>query len=87
VKGGRYEQAIFTKRCVIEPEVVKQELLTGIRHYVGPDYDDDVHLQSHQIRCEIGQPVESALRRSILDDDCSCPRSTRARVALAGTPR
>jgi cation diffusion facilitator CzcD-associated flavoprotein CzcO len=38
-----YEQAVFTQRCLSEPEVVKQELLAGVRHYVGPDYDIEKH--------------------------------------------
>ncbi|HEX6776052.1 MAG TPA: NAD(P)/FAD-dependent oxidoreductase, partial [Methylomirabilota bacterium] len=38
-----YEQAVFTQRCLTEPDVVKQELLAGVRHYVGPDYDIEKH--------------------------------------------
>src|SRR5262245_35108844 len=34
-----YEQAVFTRRCVSEPEAVKEELLAAIRSLVGPDYD------------------------------------------------
>ena len=38
-----YEQAVFTGRSFTEPEVVKQELLAGVRAYLGPDYDIDKH--------------------------------------------
>ena len=38
-----YEQAAFTRRCVAEPEAVKDELLAGVRAYVGPDCDVERH--------------------------------------------
>jgi len=38
-----YEQGAFAKRCVAEPEAVKQELLAGLREYLGGDYDLDTH--------------------------------------------
>jgi cation diffusion facilitator CzcD-associated flavoprotein CzcO len=38
-----YEQDVFTRRSFIEPEVVKQELLQGVRAYLGPDYDVQTH--------------------------------------------
>ena len=38
-----HDQAVFTRRCFSEPEVVKEELLTGVRAYVGPEYDMDRH--------------------------------------------
>ena len=38
-----YEQAAFTRRCITEPDAVKDELLAGVRAYVGPDYDIDQH--------------------------------------------
>jgi cation diffusion facilitator CzcD-associated flavoprotein CzcO len=38
-----YEQSVFTRRSFTEPERVKQELLSGIRGYLGPDYDVDTH--------------------------------------------
>ena len=34
-----YDQAIFTRRAFNEPETVKEELLSGVRNYLGPDYD------------------------------------------------
>jgi len=34
-----YDQAIFTRRAFAEPETVKEELLAGVRSYLGPDYD------------------------------------------------
>jgi cation diffusion facilitator CzcD-associated flavoprotein CzcO len=37
------DQATFTRRAVSEPEVVKQELLAGVRAYLGPDFDVDKH--------------------------------------------
>jgi cation diffusion facilitator CzcD-associated flavoprotein CzcO len=38
-----YDQAIFTRRCVEEPEVVKQELLSQVRAYLGEDFDVETH--------------------------------------------
>ncbi len=38
-----YDQAEFTRRSVEEPEAVKNELLAGVRAYLGPDYDIDTH--------------------------------------------
>ncbi len=37
------EQDLFTQRSFKEPDVVKQELLAGVRAYLGPDYDIDTH--------------------------------------------
>ena len=33
-----YEQSVFTRRSFSEPEKVKEELLAGVRAYLGPDY-------------------------------------------------
>jgi cation diffusion facilitator CzcD-associated flavoprotein CzcO len=38
-----HEQALFTKRSFEEPEAVKQELLAGVKAYLGPDYDVETH--------------------------------------------
>jgi cation diffusion facilitator CzcD-associated flavoprotein CzcO len=38
-----YEQSVFTRRSFSEPEVVKQELLSGVRARLGPDYDIETH--------------------------------------------
>ncbi|MDR3464800.1 MAG: NAD(P)/FAD-dependent oxidoreductase [Xanthobacteraceae bacterium] len=38
-----YDQAAFTRRSFSEPEVVKQELLSGVRAYLGPDVDLETH--------------------------------------------
>ena len=38
-----HDQAIFTHRSFTEPEVVKKELLSAVRGYLGPDYDIDTH--------------------------------------------
>ncbi len=38
-----HEQEEFTRRAVEEPEVVKRELLDGVRAYLGPDYDIATH--------------------------------------------
>ena len=38
-----YEQTVFTRRCLSEPEVVKRELLEAVRAYLGPDYDVETH--------------------------------------------
>jgi cation diffusion facilitator CzcD-associated flavoprotein CzcO len=36
-------QAEFTRRSFEEPEKVKEELLAGVRAYLGPDFDIDTH--------------------------------------------
>ena len=38
-----FEQQEFTKRCFEEPEVVKQELLDGVKEYLGENYDIGTH--------------------------------------------
>jgi len=38
-----HDQAMLTRLAVDEPEMVKQELLAGVREYLGPDYDMDKH--------------------------------------------
>jgi cation diffusion facilitator CzcD-associated flavoprotein CzcO len=38
-----HDQSVFTSRSVSEPEVVKQELLSGVRARLGPDYDIETH--------------------------------------------
>jgi cation diffusion facilitator CzcD-associated flavoprotein CzcO len=38
-----HDQAIFTRRSFIEPEKVKQELLSAVQGYLGPDYDVATH--------------------------------------------
>ncbi len=38
-----YDQDLFTRRAIAEPDAVKQELLAGVRAYLGPDYDIDTH--------------------------------------------
>ncbi len=38
-----FDQQALTKRCIDEPEVVKTELLDGVRAFLGPDYDVDKH--------------------------------------------
>ena len=38
-----YDQDVFTRRTFTEPETVKQELLAGVRGYLGPDYDVATH--------------------------------------------
>jgi cation diffusion facilitator CzcD-associated flavoprotein CzcO len=37
------DQATFTRRAREEPDLVKQELLGGVRAVLGPDYDVDTH--------------------------------------------
>jgi cation diffusion facilitator CzcD-associated flavoprotein CzcO len=37
------EQDAFTRRTFTEPDAVKQELLAGVRAYLGPDYDIETH--------------------------------------------
>jgi len=38
-----FDQATFTRRSMSEPEVVKQELLAGVRAHLGPDANLDPH--------------------------------------------
>ena len=38
-----HDQAMITRRSFAEPEVLKQELLSAVRAYLGPDYDIDTH--------------------------------------------
>lgn len=38
-----FDQAAFTKRAVEESEAVKEELLAGVRAFVGPDFDVEKH--------------------------------------------
>jgi cation diffusion facilitator CzcD-associated flavoprotein CzcO len=38
-----HDQATFTKRSFTEPETVKQELLGGVRAFLGPEYDIEKH--------------------------------------------
>jgi cation diffusion facilitator CzcD-associated flavoprotein CzcO len=38
-----FDQAAFTRRCFVEPEAVKSELLSAVRAYLGEDYDVETH--------------------------------------------
>ncbi|MFN2376651.1 MAG: flavin-containing monooxygenase [Candidatus Binatia bacterium] len=38
-----HDQKVLTRRCLDEPEVVKQELLDGVKAFLGPDYDMETH--------------------------------------------
>ncbi|MDA1002869.1 MAG: NAD(P)/FAD-dependent oxidoreductase [Chloroflexi bacterium] len=38
-----HDQALFTKRCLEEPEKVKRELLDGVRQYLPDDFDMETH--------------------------------------------
>lgn len=38
-----HDQATFTRRAREDPDAVKQELLGGVRAFLGPDYDMDSH--------------------------------------------
>jgi cation diffusion facilitator CzcD-associated flavoprotein CzcO len=38
-----YEQWAFTHRCVDDPQGVKDDLLTAVRHYLGEDFDIATH--------------------------------------------
>jgi cation diffusion facilitator CzcD-associated flavoprotein CzcO len=38
-----HDQAVFTRRSFEEPEKVREELLGGVRAYLGPDYDIGRH--------------------------------------------
>ncbi|MGD9935775.1 MAG: flavin-containing monooxygenase [Dehalococcoidia bacterium] len=38
-----HDQAVFTRRTFEEPEVVRRELIAGVRQFLGPDYDIETH--------------------------------------------
>jgi len=38
-----HDQAVMTRLAVEQPELVKEELLNGIREYLGPDFDIEKH--------------------------------------------
>lgn len=38
-----HDQATITRRSFSEPDALKQELLTGVRNYLGPDFDIEKH--------------------------------------------
>jgi cation diffusion facilitator CzcD-associated flavoprotein CzcO len=38
-----HDQNLMTRRCLAEPDAVKEELLAGVRAYLGPDYDVETH--------------------------------------------
>ncbi len=38
-----HDSDVFMKRAEAEPDAVKAELLAGVRHHLGPDYDIDTH--------------------------------------------
>ena len=38
-----HDSDVFMKRAQAEPDLVKAELLAGVRHHLGPDYDIDTH--------------------------------------------
>jgi cation diffusion facilitator CzcD-associated flavoprotein CzcO len=38
-----FDQSEFTKLAIDQPDLVKEELLNGIREYLGPDYDIEKH--------------------------------------------
>jgi cation diffusion facilitator CzcD-associated flavoprotein CzcO len=37
-----FDQAVFTRRCINEPEVVRKELLAGVRAALGPGHEAEV---------------------------------------------
>lgn len=42
-KKALFDQQEMTQRCIDEPDIVKEELLTAAREYLGPDFDIDKH--------------------------------------------
>ncbi|MEO6042898.1 MAG: NAD(P)/FAD-dependent oxidoreductase [Tepidiformaceae bacterium] len=42
-----YDQATFTRRALEDPETVKQELIAGVRAYLGPEFDIETHFTPH----------------------------------------
>ena len=37
------DQSAFTKRAMLEPDVVKQELIENVRSFLGKDFDVELH--------------------------------------------
>ena len=42
-----FDQSAFTKRAMLEPDVVKQELIENVRSYLGKDFDVEKHFSPH----------------------------------------
>ncbi len=38
-----FDQETFTRRAIEEPDAVKEELIAGVRAYLGPDFDIETH--------------------------------------------
>lgn len=67
------DQAVFTRRARCEPEAVKQELLAGVRRYLGPDFDLERHFtpRYRPWRQRIAFIPDGDLFRSIRDGKAS----------------
>jgi cation diffusion facilitator CzcD-associated flavoprotein CzcO len=42
-----HDQALFTRRCIAEPEAVTRELLGGVKAFLGEDFDVAKHFTPH----------------------------------------
>ena len=42
-----HDQALFTRRCIAEPDVVTRELLGGVKAFLGEDFDVAKHFTPH----------------------------------------
>ena len=42
-----FDQSAFTKRAMLEPEVVKRELVENVRSYLGENFDVEKHFSPH----------------------------------------
>jgi len=76
-----HDQAIFTQRAFDEPEVVKSEMLAGVREYLGPDYDMETHFTPHYRPWRNASPsfrMETSSRGSALARPTSSPMRSSA---------
>ena len=83
-----YDQAEFTRRCFTEPEVAKQELLTGVRAHLGPDFDIGTHFtpRYRPWRQRIAFIPDDDLFKAIRDGKASVVTHMEAKGATKVTP-
>ncbi len=86
-----YEQAVFSQRCITEPEAVKQELLAALRSHLGPDYDLERHFRAP--RYDTRRPGEDEAQAPVESrplpppgERCTHPAWTPSATATATVP-
>ena len=83
-----YEKDVFTNRSFSEPEVVKKELLDGVRAVLGEDYDIDSHFtpRYRPWRQRIAFIPDADLFQSVREGKASVVTDEVASTILAPTP-